>query len=185
MEFIRIRSIEDTNFKAAWEIYNYSFPRCEKRNIEEQEKVLKDERFYFYILKDEKLLVGEIAGIFAYWQFNSEEVFGGTYYYGEHLAINKDIRNSGLGAKVVELLKSYNKPIIIEIEIPIDEITKRREGFYNRLDFILNEHYHIQPPYNRDEQDLELKIMTWPKAISKVEYNAFKDAQKKIMPQFK
>ena len=53
-----------------------------------------------------------------------------------------------------------NKPIILEVEVPLDEMSKRRIGFYERLGFILrNDIFYFQPPYEEGMNGLELKLM--------------------------
>ncbi len=65
------------------------------------------------------------------------------------------------------------KILILEIDPPVDDISKRRKGFYERCGFTENSFRHIHPPYHRGNDGHDLIIMSCPKQISQNEYNAF------------
>lgn len=65
------------------------------------------------------------------------------------------------------------KTLILEIEPPKDDISKRRKGFYERCGFTENFFTHIHPPYHKINEGHELTIMTCPKQISQEIFDTF------------
>ncbi len=177
MNFLRITTPNSPLFDRCWEIYNYSFPRCETRDLEEQETLFQDDRYTFLAVVDGD----EVMGILMVWYFESE---GTTFSYVEHLAVSKESRNRGIGALCLSYLKELGCPILLEIEPPVDELTIRRQGFYERNNLVMNVFDHSHSPYRVDEGCVELKIMTWPTPFSPQSYEAFCQLQQEIMSTF-
>ncbi|MFI3269405.1 MAG: GNAT family N-acetyltransferase [Rikenellaceae bacterium] len=176
-------------FAEAWKIYEYSFPRNERRTLEDQELRMADDRYNFEVALNAE---DEVVGIVCYWIFSDEEGAKNTerdedaakYIYLEHLATSKELRNGGFGAKTLDHLKSLNLPMLLEIEPPEDELTRRRQGFYERSGFVLNEYNHRHTPYRADTGDVTLRIMSYPTEFSRVKYDNFCRSQSSVMPKF-
>lgn len=206
MIYKSINSGKDPLFKKCWEIYCSNFPLNERRDLLEQKRIFetycntdKEENNSFNfiaLLKTEdnnKHIGGEVTiidntpcilvGIITYWNF-SEVVFA------EHLAISKNVQGIGIGKIAIDYLKRCaalkfnNKPIILEIEVPNDFMTKRRESFYKKLDFNINTHEHFQPCFHKEDEPIEMQIMSWPQIIDNHTYNRFNREQLEIMPKF-
>ena len=64
--------------------------------------------------------------------------------------------------------------VILEIDPPEDEISRRRRGFYERNGFVYNEYDYIHPSYLRPPQPHRLMVMSYPEAISPAEFEAFR-----------
>lgn len=95
----------------------------------------------------------EPAGLLTVWDL-------GRFVYIEHLAVDPRKRNSGLGKAVFEELgKTTAKPIVLEVELPNDEMSRRRIGFYKRLGFELWEKEYRQPPYRANDGFLPMSLM--------------------------
>lgn len=171
MEYKRITTPEDPWFGQCMDLYELSFPYEERRDRCRVEEDLKDSRYHFMAFSMEN--GNEPSGFIAYWIFPEPE----GYIYGEHFAVNPALRRGGIGASVLEHFKSYNLPIILEIELPEDELKTRRMNFYLRNGFIMNPHKHMQPPYHPDSQALPLRVMTWPREFSAEEYERFRTDQ--------
>ena len=149
-------------FDAAFSIYVSAFPKEERREKDEQDRVIKNECYHFdMILEDNELL-----GIMLYWEV-------GKLIFLEHFATSPAIRNRGIGTAALEMLKAKGKTVMLEIEPPTDEITERRYGFYKRNGFVMNPHHHIQAKYHLGDPDLELKILSYPRALTDKEYRDF------------
>lgn len=189
MIYKRIKTTSDPLFKSCWEIYCSNFPLEERRDLLEQKRIFdiycshpneQEHPFIFNALL-KKCDPDVPAGIFAYWEF-SEVIFG------EHLAISQQIQGSGLGKIAISHLKTVaetrKKPILLEIEFPKDNLTKRRESFYKRLDFKINPYEHFQPCYHKGDEPVEMLIMTWPREVDEATYERFKQEQMAIMPVF-
>lgn len=162
MQFKRITSKKDIYFDKLMEIYNYSFPEFERRTLNDQIEVLKNKNYKCTIVCEDNILIG----IILYWEFEN-------YKYIEHLAINKDFRGQSYGSKILKDFCSDNKIIILEIDLPIDEISIKRLNFYERLGFIMQEFDHIHPPYRKIYKGHKLKIMSFKRELLKKEYDKF------------
>lgn len=139
------------NFDEVFLIMKKSFPKEEMRNYEGQRALLNREDYFIKTHVHE----GHLVGFCAYYSCHD-------FIYIEHLACNPEIRGLGIGTKIIQDLLSefMNQIIILEVEPPVDETTKRRIRFYEKLGFILNPYYHFQPSLNEGMDGVELKIMS-------------------------
>ena len=84
------------------------------------------------------------------------------YTYVEHFAIDPAARNGGIGAEAMkQFLVFCGTPVVLEVEMPTDEMSKRRIGFYERLGFKLDNQVYHQPPYREGGEWLEMRLMTY------------------------
>lgn len=132
--------------------YTESFPEVERRDFSLVRHLVKGEpRFSVYALSREDRYVGFITG----WFFED-------YTYVEHFAIDPAARNGGIGAEAMrQFLTVCGTPVVLEVEKPGDEMSKRRIGFYERLGFNLDGHVYHQPPYRNGGGWLEMRLMTY------------------------
>ncbi|MGO1369677.1 GNAT family N-acetyltransferase [Senegalia sp. (in: firmicutes)] len=153
------------NFDKIWDIYNSSFPEDEKRNLNLQKEILKDPRYKMKSLKDDEKVVGFITT----WDMDD-------YLFVEHFAIDEKYRGKSYGKKFLkDLINKTDKNVVLEVELPDTKIAKRRIGFYERLNFKLNNYDYMQPAYGKDKEPMPLMIMTYPETIDKDEFNEVKD----------
>lgn len=150
------------HFSQLFKIMEYSFPKNEHRNFEEQFGEYKQPFFRTLTLeKDDK-----IAGFMNYWELPG-------FVYLEHFAVIEEMRHCGLGRTMIAKLRETAKgdPIIIEVE-PADtsEYAVHRIEFYKRLGFCENSYEYYQPPYNIGEKPLRLMIMSSPAPLSSSEF---------------
>lgn len=146
-----IRDVADPLLVLVRNTYDASFPKEERRDFFLVRRLLEeDRRFKMYAL----LLDGSYVGFITGWQFEG-------FVYVEHFAIDEFARNGGIGAKAMtSFLALHDDPVVLEVEMPIGEISKRRIGFYERLGFVLDHHVYFQPPYRKGELFLEMRLMT-------------------------
>ena len=83
------------------------------------------------------------------------------------------MRNKHYGQEILSKLQT--RPLILEIDPPIDEISKRRKGFYERCGFVSNQYKHIHPSYHKECSGHNLVVMSSPKPLAEEEYAIFKD----------
>lgn len=83
--------------------------------------------------------------------------------YVEHFAVDASCRGRGTGADVLRaLLAEDHRPVILEVEIPVDEISRRRVEFYRRLGFVLHDNVsYMQPSYGEGRKPLPMYLMTY------------------------
>ncbi|MFI3318152.1 MAG: GNAT family N-acetyltransferase [Rikenellaceae bacterium] len=172
MKYNRINSADSRYFKDAWLIYISSFPRNEVRDMGNQILILPKDNYNFIAIERDEVVVG----IIGYWLFDS-------YIYVEHLATSERVRGAGVGGVVLDYLKSFQKPILLEIEPPVDDLTTRRKGFYERAGFVINPYLHTHSPYHIDSGRVKMNIMSYPRMFTKAEYDAFCRSQQEIMPR--
>ncbi len=152
MELIKLDKGDDLKYEFFKQLYVQSFPVEERRELDSIRKLLEADNgiYYIYIIKEEENL-----GFIVYWNLPQ-------FTYIEYFAIDSTKRSGGIGTVVMkEFINKINKPIVLEVEPPCDEITKRRVSFYERLGFILSNYRYTQPPYNKDLPSLELNLMEW------------------------
>lgn len=154
------------DFDQVYKILDESFPEEEKRNYEEQFSLLNDKRCKIFVERDKN---GKIIVFFSVWVFDN-------FCFGEHLATDKNYRNLGLGKKLLEsCLKYFDKPFILEVEPPRDEMSIRRINFYKRLGFYLNNFEYKQPALQKHTHPCDLYVMSYPSLLSKSEFLYFRN----------
>ena len=156
----RLRTFDDPAFAPAMALYTASFPEHEQRL--EQRRIMAHEQYHFGILHDEE----GFAGLALFWD-------AGAYLYLEHLCISPARRGQGLGTAALDLLAGEGKPVILEIDPPVDAVSRRRQAFYERAGFTADPYPHIHPPYRPENSGHALVVMSRPRPLTKDEYAAF------------
>lgn len=163
MHFERLTDPGHPMYKAAMALYGGSFPLHEQREKASQERILHDEEYFFNLIYDEDAFVGLILC----WE--SE-----PFIYVEHFCILPEMRNKRYGQKALAHLGQRGKTVILEIDPPVDPISIRRKGFYERCGFVSNPYSHIHPPYHKGNEGHKLVVMSLPDRITQAGYDAFK-----------
>lgn len=139
-------------FAQLYSIMEYSFPKDERRDFDEQFAQHSNPAYNSAVLtEDEKVL-----GFLNFWQLSG-------FVYLEHFAVSQELRGKGIGSGLIKQIceRHGNQQIILEAEPPaLNEIAARRIEFYKRLGFILNDYHYLQPPYRKGDSPVELKIMS-------------------------
>ena len=149
-----------SDFSEIYRIMQASFSDNEYRPYDEQLALFEEPEYRIYYMP---------AGFLAVWEFES-------FIYIEHFAVDPALRNSGTGSAMLqELVKQYQKPICLEVELPEDELTRRRIGFYERNGFVFNEYPYIQPPISKGKSPVPLRIMTYKSEITREEFQKMKE----------
>lgn len=164
MRFERITDPSHSMYEKAMVLYHASFPAHEQREPLSQARILGDKDYHFNLIYDESAFVG----LLCCW-----EAMG--FLYVEHFCILPKMRNRGCGQAALALLVKQGKPILLEIDPPVDAISLRRKGFYERCGFVGNPYFHVHPPYHSANQGHELVVMSCPAALTQGEYDAFRD----------
>ncbi len=133
----------------AWQLYESSFPINERRPFRLHIKATLDKRFCPYVYISGQM---ELLAIYFYWNFLD-------FRYLEHFAVNPNYRNQGIGSKLIQMLNADKKPIILEIEPPMDKQTKKRLNFYERNHFKHTGYGFKQLKYRQNANDLHLDLL--------------------------
>lgn len=135
-------SVEEklSNIQRAWDIYLDSFPVHERRAFDVYERVCRNEPgFVPYSICDDS---GELIGLIWYWTTDD-------FVYLEHFAIARAFRNGGVGARILgEFLRSHPN-VVLEVEEPVDDITRRRVAFYCRNGMTFDNFSYTNPGYGK------------------------------------
>ena len=173
-----LQRINETNFPEIYRIMQASFSDDEYRPYDEQLALFEEPEYWIYYMPAIGMeRVGNhstgnstmhAAGFLAVWEFES-------FTYIEHFAVDPVLRNSGTGSAMLqELVRKYQKQICLEVELPEDELTRRRIGFYERNGFVFNEYPYIQPPISKGKSPVPLRIMTYGSAITQDTFEEMK-----------
>lgn len=167
----QINNSEDQYFAELWRIYAESFPLNERRTIEQQIAILNNSG---YILIS--FIIGNLfIGFISFWTADE-------FIFIEHLAITPEYRNQGKGsAGLKSFIESNTIPVILEIELPVDDTTHGRLRFYESIGFKINHHKHSQPCYHNGDKPVPMKILSYPDIISDKSYKQFARFQKEIV----
>ena len=136
----------------AVEQLSVSFPACERRDEAEQRAVMAHPDYRLCAIMDGGVPVGVVG------YFDTPE-----FIYFENF-----------GSQALRLLTITDKPFILEIEPPEDELTRRRLAFYQRNGMVVNPYPHIQPHYRADDTDLPLTVLSYGCQITQAQYDAFR-----------
>jgi len=158
----RMKTIEGELAERAMALYQSAFPAIERRDAAEHLRVMKKEDYHFDLIMQNE----QFCGVMLYWET-------ADFIFLEHFATLPELRGQGIGSAALSLLKAKGKPVILEIEPPADELTRRRLGFYQRNGFKVTPHRHIQAKYRPDDADLVLTVLSYPHGINEEEYRRF------------
>lgn len=152
IEIERLISSESPYYPFVAHLLTLSFPTEEYRPLEDWKRYTDEKQvFHNQVILDN----GQPVGVVTHWDF-------GSFCYIEHLAVSPEARNGGYGRKVMEQLqKRLGKPIVLEVEEPTDEMSRRRIGFYQRAGFMLWKKPYLQPPYRKGDGMLPMHLMVW------------------------
>jgi ribosomal protein S18 acetylase RimI-like enzyme len=131
--------------------YTESFPVEERRDFALVRELLVNEpRFALCALSHEKRYIGFIS----FWQFDD-------FAYIEHFAVDKSRRNEGWGGTILRQFAEKINPIVLESELPVDELSARRIRFYERQGFVAIRRPYLQPPYRKGDGWIPLCLMVY------------------------
>lgn len=162
--FYRIFGTEDKCYESFAKIYTVSFPIFEQRDEEQQTAAFKDSRYHLLVTLENET----VASFISYWDFE-------TYVYIEHLAVNPSLRGKNIGSETLDAFAGFiGKTIILEIDPPVDNVSKKRLQFYERLGYKTNPYKHSHPAYKPQQyKPHELLVLSNPDSLDEEGYNTF------------
>ncbi len=161
MEFEKLGK-ED--IRSMYDLMEEAFPEEERRKYEKHKQLYENGCFEIFGKKDE---TGKVIAVMSIW--NLEDV-----RYAEHLAVDPCLRGQKIGENLLQwVLKKNDLPLVLEVELPENEIAKRRIGFYQRQGLYYNEYPYLQPPLQEGHGMLPLRLMTYPEKIDEKTYHRY------------
>lgn len=162
MTLQRITDAQHPMLAAAMKLYQISFPPHEQRKETSQREILSDADYHFDLIYEDELFVGLVL----YWET-------ADFVYIEHFCIQPELRGKQYGQKTLNLLQEKQKTLILEIDPPVDDISKRRKQFYLRCGFAENPYPHVHPPYHPENHGHTLVLLSCPHEITPEQNRAF------------
>ncbi|VWL85350.1 GNAT family N-acetyltransferase [Oceanivirga miroungae] len=155
IENIIKNNFDENEYRDSYELYNYSLK--------------KDEFIAFYIKYN-----NEVVGIINTWNL-------GECIYVEHFVIEKEYRNKSLGSKSLELLKNtFNKNIILEVNVENTDVDKKRITFYKKNGFKILDIKYYQEAYSDNKNKIEMYLMSTKEFEKKLLDNVVKKLKKLV-----
>lgn len=161
MKLERLTTQNAPLFDKAMALYRVSFPLHEQREAASQAAILAHPDYHFTLLRDGDTFIGDLL----YWETPE-------FRYVEHFCIEPALRGQGFGSRALAMLPD-DRPVILEIDPPTDEIAQRRQRFYERCGFTANPFPHVHPPYHADTHGHPLVLMSRPAALTEAQCRAF------------
>ena len=156
--------ITEETFDEIFPLLEAAFPVTELRIKGDQRKLLAEAEYRLYGVRKD----GNFAAVFATWEIDD-------FLYIEHFAVKEEYRNGGYGGRLLDrLLEEKGRPMVLEVEVPEDEMTRRRIGFYARHGLVYNDYPYLQPPMRKGQEMLPLRFMTKPSAVDEKTYERYK-----------
>lgn len=153
--------MNDREFDKIFALMKASFPESERRTYAGQKELLADPH---YRLITETNSNNQLIAFMAAWEFP-------LFRFVEHIAVDPATRGSGIGGKIMgAYIRESLKPILLEVEYPDTNLAQKRISFYERLGFRLNPFEYVQPPLQKGQTYLPLKIMSYPQIFTEEEY---------------
>ena len=135
-----LQKLDKKDFDEIFSLLESAFPPSERRTKEDQEKLMDLDEYSIFGLKKR----GSLIGFVAEWE-------GPEYRFVEHFVVNEAFRGNGIGSG---LLSDYHdlsdKPVVLEVEPPENDVQKKRVRFYKRNGYHLSEYSYVQPTINAD-----------------------------------
>lgn len=145
--------------------YESSFPPPERRTFDDLLHLLPRPDMYLCALVNSDKLVGFII----YWQW-------AECLFVEHFAIDPDQRGRQFGQRALQVLLQVSAPfVVLEVELPQDDLSIRRIHFYERQGFHLTAFPYAQPPYLRGNQPIPMRLMSIPALTDQSQFTALTD----------
>lgn len=160
-----MEKININDFDEIYALFEKAFPLAELRPYELMKDLFQSDDFVIYSYKKDKQIVGALI----VWEFSD-------FVYLENFAVDESLRGQGIGSYFLEEAKKLypHSLIVLEVEEPVDTITKRRVAFYERNQYILNPYHFIQPALRDNVPKVELMLMSYPNAIDVYTFDQIK-----------
>ncbi|VVC03697.1 Acetyltransferase (GNAT) domain protein [Candidatus Bilamarchaeum dharawalense] len=160
MKFERITP-DSCYFDSVKKIYETSFPPEEKRDL--TEKLFTNPNYSLLAVLEE-----DIIGFLSVWDL-------GNFVFIEHFAVVKELRDQGIGTKMLVQYLSDHNNVILEVEMPQTEDQYLRIKFYEKIGFKLCVYPYVQPSYGPGKPPVSLFLMSYPRTLGSDDFAAIKE----------
>ena len=160
---MEIKRITGEEYDKFYGMLEDDFCADERKSKDAEFEAFADEKFSPNFIYDGDNLLGYVC----FWNFDN-------FVYIEHLAIAKQLRGHGIGSKFLnEFVLNFKKDIILEAELPVETIAKKRISFYERNGFVLNPYEYYQPAYREDSNTVPMLVMSHGNKLPENIFNSY------------
>lgn len=162
----RITQKESRLLHSVEQIYEESFPLDERRDFPQLKQLLNNPEMFLMAAIEDHWCVGFLI----YWDL-------ANFIFLEHTAVDHNLRGKGYGTEMLQQLSLLTeKPIVLEVELPEDEIKQKRIIFYEKHGFKLIQDYpYEQPSYDGIKPRIPMMLMSDIDNLPVKKFSYFKD----------
>lgn len=151
-------------FDRFYQILSNNFPTKEIKEYNYMKDTFHAGLYQVLTLKDND----QIVGIMSFYQYDD-------FRFIDYFAIDGSLKGKGMGSKMLQyFINLDDKMVILEVEHPEDEQSKRRIAFYQRNGLYLNDRFeYFVPPVRNLKHRLYFHLMSSKRKINNIEFEKY------------
>lgn len=151
-------------FDRFYQILSNNFPTKEIKEYNYMKDTFHAGLYQVLTLKDND----QIVGIMSFYQHDD-------FRFIDYFAIDGSLKGKGMGSKMLQyFINLDDKMVILEVEHPEDEQSKRRIAFYQRNSLYLNDQFeYFVPPVRNLKHRLYFHLMSSKRKINNIEFEKY------------
>lgn len=151
-------------FDRFYQILSNNFPTKEIKEYNYMKDTFYAGLYQVLTLKDND----QIVGIMSFYQHDD-------FRFIDYFAIDGSLKGKGMGSKMLQyFINLDDKMVILEVEHPEDEQSKRRIAFYQHNGLYLNDQFeYFVPPVRNLKHRLYFHLMSSKRKINNIEFEKY------------
>ena len=151
-------------FDRFYQILSNNFPTKEIKEYNYMKDTFHAGLYQVLTLKDND----QIVGIMSFYQHDD-------FRFIDYFAIDDSLKGKGMGSKMLQyFINLDDKMVILEVEHPEDEQSKRRIAFYQRNGLYINDQFeYFVPPVRNLKHRLYFHLMSSKRKINNIEFEKY------------
>lgn len=151
-------------FDRFYQILSNNFPTKEIKEYNYMKDTFHAGLYQVLTLKDND----QIVGIMSFYQHDD-------FRFIDYFAIDGSLKGKGMGSEMLQyFINLDDKMVILEVEHPEDEQSKRRIAFYQRNGLYLNDQFeYFVPPVRNLKHCLYFHLMSSKRKINNIEFEKY------------
>ena len=151
-------------FDRFYQILSNNFPTKEIKEYNYMKDTFHAWLYQVLTLKDND----QIVGIMSFYQHDD-------FRFIDYFAIDGSLKGKGMGSEMLQyFINLDDKMVILEVEHPEDEQSKRRIAFYQRNGLYLNDQFeYFVPPVRNLKHRLYFHLMSSKRKINNIEFEKY------------
>lgn len=151
-------------FDRFYQILSNNFPTKEIKEYNYMKDTFHAGLYQVLTLKDND----QIVGIMSFYQHDD-------FRFIDYFAIDGSLKGKGMGSEMLQyFINLDDKMVILEVEHPEDEQSKRRIAFYQRNGLYLNDQFeYFVPPVRNLKHRLYFHLMSSKRKINNIEFEKY------------